>query len=243
MLGADWKTLYFFATTTAVPLLSICSLVPFLGKGFAFVCYKMALMSAMAAFSFRPLYSTTRPSAWNLEGLRAWASSFIMTNNIQYAALSVIFLTGQPVTVVLLPLNICCVYQWATIASKLFVEVSLWTKYGAPLFDKLQENMMQAMVMCATVEISTAFLLIFELFTRSRNPLRLMLYWNFLRMRYRCTDNTVLRIKYTYSNTLFYHAQVWSLLGQKLQPVLGIRFLQPAVNFAKQWFTGRPAQA
>jgi hypothetical protein len=35
-----------------------------------------------------------------------------------------------------------------------------------------------------------------------------MLYWNFLRARYHCADNTVLRIKLTYGNTTFYHTQV-----------------------------------
>lgn len=242
-LGMDLKTLYFFVTCSAVPVLSVCSLLPVFGRGFSFYCYKWALIFSLAAFSFRILYATKRPTEWNFTGLRAWASSVVLTNNFQYCMYCTVFLLGHPVTIALLPPAILCIIQWATIASKLLAENAMWIKYGAGLFDKLQANMVQAIVMVSTVEISTAFMLIFELFTRSRNPLRLMLYWNFLRMRYKCTDNTVLRIKYTHSNTAYYHQQVWTMLGDKAKPVLGLRFIQPALNFAKTWFTGVPHHA
>lgn len=236
--GTDWKTIYFFGTTSAVLVLSVASMVPFLGQHFAFICHKMALLMAMAAFSFRTLYSATWPKAWSLQGLRDWVATFATTNNFQYTLYAFIFATGRPVAISLLPLVICCGYQWATIASKLYAEHPLWQKFGVSLFERMQAGMMQAMVMCASSEISTAFLLIFELFTRNRNPLRLMLYWNFLRARYHCADNTVLRLKLTYANTTFYHTQVWKMFGDKLAPVLNISFLKPAVTFAKAWFTG-----
>lgn len=87
----------------------------------------------------------------------------------------------------------------------------LWARYGAGAFDKMQHHMARALVLVTTTEIATAAMLAVELLTRARHPLRLLLYCNYLRMRFRCQDDTVLRLKFTQGNTAFYHAQVGRL--------------------------------
>jgi hypothetical protein len=54
----------------------------------------------------------------------------------------------------------------------------------------------------------------------------------------RCTDNTVLRIKFTQGNTMWFHKEVWSLLAEKLAPVLNLSVVQKVLPWVVGWFTG-----
>mmetsp|Transcript_13268 Transcript_13268/g.25436 ORF Transcript_13268/g.25436 Transcript_13268/m.25436 type:complete len:240 (+) Transcript_13268:116-835(+) len=235
---ADARTLVFFVTTSLVLVLALASVLAPIGPRISFYLHKSALLAAILAFSFRPIYSLKRPSAWSVAAVRAWAADLASTNNFQLCLQSCVLLMGQPVAAALVPALVCCAYQWATIASKLMAGHWLWARYGAGAFDKMQHHMARALVLVTTTEIATAAMLAVELLTRARHPLRLLLYCNYLRMRFRCQDDTVLRLKFTQGNTAFYHAQVWSLVGEKLAPVLRIPALQPGINFIKAWFTG-----
>eukprot|EP00976_Prorocentrum_cordatum_P101044 1192465-Prorocentrum_minimum.AAC.5 len=242
MAATDFKTMYFFVTTSAVLAFSVFGFVPIMGVKIYFYSFRVAMLSSILAFGFRPLYSLKRPTL-NLEGLRGWVLGLINQNNVQYVMFSTLFLTGRPITIALGPLVICSAYQWITIASKMLDGNSLWERFGKGLFKRLEESMVQSLVMVAAMEIATAFYLIVEMFTQTRSPLRLVLYWNFLRMRYRNTDVIVLRLKYAAYNTSFYHREVWNIIGLKLGFILNIPQIQPLVNFAKTWFTGNRAHA
>jgi len=232
------RTFYFFASTSAVLTFSFFGFVPILGMKVYFYSFKMAMLSSIAAYGFRPVYSTKRPESWGLGGLRAWGTSIFNQNNVQMVMYSCLFLSGRPVTIALGPLLITCLYQWVTIANKLMEGRPLWERFGKGLYARMEGAMVQALVMMAAMEIATAFYLIMEMFTSNRNPLRMVVYWNFLRMRYRNPDNIVLRLKYAAYTTSFYHQEVWKMISTKLAPVLNIRQVQPVVNFAKTWFTG-----
>ena len=237
-MANDFKTTFFLATTSAVLTFSVFGFVPIMGVRIYFYSFRLAMLSSMLAFGFRPIYSLKRPATFNLEGLRAWAMGVINQNNVQYVLFATLFLTGRPITIALGPLVISSAYQWITIASKMLEGNSLWERYGKGLFKRMEEGMVQSLVMIAAMEIATAFYLIVEMFTQTRSPLRLVLYWNFLRMRYRCTDDVVLRLKYAAYNTSFYHKEVWKIIESKLGFILNIPQIQPLVNFAKAWFTG-----
>ncbi|KAK3249223.1 hypothetical protein CYMTET_41344 [Cymbomonas tetramitiformis] len=183
-------------------------------------------------------YSTQRPS-FSLQGVKMWLASFANTNNFQYVMFSFIFNGGAPVAVALLPICCCCLYQWMTYVNKHYADNSLWQRFGSKTFETLQTNMTSALQLCATVEIAIAFFLIFELFTPKRSPLRLLMYWNFLRLRFHCGDNTVLRIKFTHLNTASYQRQVWTMIDSYVQPVFTrVPQLQPVADMAKKWFRG-----
>mmetsp|Transcript_30814 Transcript_30814/g.67269 ORF Transcript_30814/g.67269 Transcript_30814/m.67269 type:complete len:243 (-) Transcript_30814:314-1042(-) len=239
-MATDSKTMYFFATTSAILTFSVFGFVPIMGVKIYFYSYRLAMLTSMLAFGFRPVYSLKRP-AFSLAGLREWAVGLINQNNVQYVLFASLFLTGRPITIALGPLVICSAYQWITIASKLLDGNALWERFGKGLFKRLEEGMVQSLVMVAAMEIATAFYLIVEMFTQTRSALRLVLYWNYLRMRYRCTDDIVLRLKYAAYNTAFYHQEVWKIIGHKLGFVLNIPQIQPLVNFLKVWFTGNRA--
>eukprot|EP00239_Pterosperma_sp_CCMP1384_P001315 CAMPEP_0197848834 /NCGR_PEP_ID=MMETSP1438-20131217/10193_1 /TAXON_ID=1461541 /ORGANISM="Pterosperma sp., Strain CCMP1384" /LENGTH=172 /DNA_ID=CAMNT_0043461263 /DNA_START=347 /DNA_END=865 /DNA_ORIENTATION=+ len=170
--------------------------------------------------------------------MKAWLASFVNTNNFQYCVFCFLFTNGQPIFMALAPLMIHCAYQWMTIVDKQFGTNRLWEKFGKDLYAKAQLNMEVALILCASLEIGLWLFLMIEMITPARNPLRIILYLNFLRLRYRCTDNTVLRMKFTSYNTKFYHEQIWNQLGEKLAPVLNFKFIQPGFQFVKKWFTG-----
>lgn len=70
-------------------------------------------------------------------------------------------------------------------AQKLYAENPLWMRVGAPLFERSQLSMQQALVLCTTVELAVGFQLILQLASSARSPSTALLYWNWLRMRYK----------------------------------------------------------
>ena len=108
----------------------------------------------------------------------------------------------------------------------------------AALHARAQEGMMQAMMTCATMEISMAMVLVMELFTPARSVARFVAYANYLRMRYACDDDTVFRIKYTYMNSGFYHREFWKKIGEGAGPIVDrLGPVKGVVDAVKRWFT------
>jgi hypothetical protein len=119
--------------------------------------------------------------------VRLWLSTLTTSNNVQYVLMSLLFaLKGPVVPLVLAPLAICAFYQWATVVSKLCAESALWLRSGAKMFDRLQHAMQHAMILCTTIEMAIGFQLILQLASSARNPSTALLFWNLLRMRYKC---------------------------------------------------------
>jgi hypothetical protein len=58
-------------------------------------------------------------------------------------------------------------------------------RVGAPLFERLQLAMQQALVLCTTVELAVGFQLILQLASSARSTTTTLLYWQWLRMRYK----------------------------------------------------------
>ena len=115
----------------------------------------------------------------------------------------------------------CAAYQAGTILNKHFGHTGAWQKSGAAaLFAHAQENMHRAMMTCATMEITTLPVVLAELFTPRRSFARAFALANLLRRRYKCPDNTVFRIKYTYYDAGYYHRQFWHMLDEKTAPAI-----------------------
>ena len=95
------------------------------------------------------------------------------------------------------------------------------------------------MMTCATTEITTLPVVLAELFTPRRSFARAFALANLLRRRYRCPDNTVFRIKYTYYDAGYYHRQFWHMLDEKAAPVLAkVPPLAALVRTVKARLTG-----
>jgi hypothetical protein len=102
--------------------------------------------------------------------------------------------------------------------------------------------MHRAMMMCATMEISTLPFAFTELFTPSRSFIKIFALVTLLRRRYSCTDNTVFRIKYTYYDSGYYHRQFWTMVDAKTAPLVN-RYgpVASAVGKVKTWFARNSA--
>ena len=183
--------------------------------------FRAALVSALLGFLYRIAYSMKRPPSYTLAGFKAVIDPIVDSNGFQLSAYALIFLPGRPIPSVLFPLATCAAYQAGTILNKHFGHTGLWRRVGGgAFFLYAQENMHRAMMTCATTEITTLPVVLAELFTPRRSFARAFALANLLRRRYRCPDNTVFRIKYTYYDAGYYHRQFWHMLDEKAAPVL-----------------------
>ena len=183
--------------------------------------FRAALVSALLGFLYRIAYSMKRPPSRTLAGFKVVMDPIVDSNGFQYSAYCLIFLPGRPIPTVLFPLATCAAYQAGTILNKHFGHTGAWQKSGAAaLFAHAQENMHRAMMTCATMEITTLPVVLAELFTPRRSFARAFALANLLRRRYKCPDNTVFRIKYTYYDAGYYHRQFWHMLDEKTAPAI-----------------------
>mmetsp|Transcript_17280 Transcript_17280/g.56543 ORF Transcript_17280/g.56543 Transcript_17280/m.56543 type:complete len:251 (+) Transcript_17280:34-786(+) len=247
----DFKSRVFGVTCTSVVLCTLVYLVPLLPGALRLWAYRGSLISAIAAFGFRcyllasqGIAAPNRPALTSLEGVRTAFKPVITSNNFQYLSLCMAGFTGAPQMLFLVPPAILSVFQAASFYDKLFSSTELWKRVKADVaYGTLYDNMAQALMLCATMEIGLGFLTFFELFTRSRSIGRLYLVWTFLRSRYHCADNTCFRFKFTYGSTSFYHKTAWTQLYDKVAPYVNmatarVPVLGTAVNGVQRWFTG-----
>ena len=242
----DRRTVVFLVLT-----LSVCvnTLLCFLGsfglpyvKRLSPITFKAALLSALAGFAYRIAYSA-KLEGFSFDALKKSVAPIVDTNGFGYSLYILIFLNSRPMPTVLFPLAVCAAFQAASTIDKHFGHTTVYQSVGAGrLFAYAQENMHQAMMMCATMEISMLPVCLAELLTPARSISKVVMLVNLLRRRYACTDNTVFRIKFTYYNTGYYHQQFWNMIDEKTSPLVArLGPLGNAVGALKAWFTAGAA--
>lgn len=205
----------------------------------------ISIASAQAALVYRMAY-TLWPMVQrkDFRALARAISAQTRTNGFQYVVYGVLISTSPRPSAsapAVTPLVVLAAYQAAARVDATTRgdanEKSAWRTLGlANAFEKAQENMAFALVLCAALEISAASMVLMETATPRRSFSRLFAWIAWLRARYHCRDNTVFRIKFTAHDTAFYHREVWGMLNEKIYsraPAPVRRVCAPIVA----WFT------
>ena len=242
----DRRTFVFLILTLSVCAnTALCFLgslgIPYV-KRLTKISFQISLVSAMLAFLYRIAYSL-KLEAYNFAALKKCIAPIMDSNGFQYTVYCLIFLPGRPVVSVAFPIAVCSAYQVLTIVNKHFSHLEVYQRAGGSrLFAYTEKNMHRAMMMCATMENSLLPVVLAELLTPARSVSKVMMLVNLLRSRYKCSDNTVFRIKYTYYNTGYYHQQFWNMIDEKTAPIVArLGPVKGAVGALKRWFTGGTA--
>ena len=239
----DVRTAVFFLLTTSCIASAFACFVGSFGipglRRVTSPAYRASLASAGIAFAYRLVYSSKLEKR-DFASARKLVATQTSTNGFHYLLyIACFWMAPRPVPTVLAPLALCAGLQLITIAHKHFAHTRFYgTLKLAALHARAQEGMMQAMMTCATMEISMAMVLVMELFTPARSVARFVAYANYLRMRYACDDDTVFRIKYTYMNSGFYHREFWKKIGEGAGPIVDrLGPVKGVVDAVKRWFT------
>lgn len=241
MSAIDRVSLVYGVTSTLAVVLTAVHAVPLLGARVSALAYRGALLAAAAGLALRCAQLAGKKSGGSgvsLESARLVATELKTSNNFQYLLLAVLYLpAARPMLFPLIPLAVSCAYQALAFYAKHFSGHPLWARFGARAYALADEHALNALVLCAITEIMLGFFTVFELFSSSRSFLRLFFVWNFLKHRYRCPDNTVLRVKYKAYNASFYHQTAWQQLADRASPFISkVPQLERVLEYPKRWF-------
>lgn len=152
-------------------------------------------------------------------GAKVAAVELLQSNNTHMFLICLVFMTGSPNPLHLVPPGLGCAYQGLTFLDKHLSNTGVWKRYGKRAYNKAHQKMVQAFAFAHQTEIVIGFMSLAEVFMRSSSllgPMRPVLYWHWLKMRYQCTDNTILRVKYPHEKANYYHHLVRPPLSPNL---------------------------
>ena len=219
------------AIPTMVPLV-----VP---TGIKLLCYSTCCNTAAVANLSRevmkPRGGFPKP-IMNLDAWRAWLAPLVMSADFHQLFFVVIFMSGKPQPVAVVPLAARALLLAMAFANKSFAGNSIWERYGRNgLYAFVERNLLQLMQAVALVEVSLGFVLVLEaVVSLGRGIMRVFLYWNFLKLKYAFEQR-----RYADAPTRRYHTQVWNQLQNSVaDPVCRrLPIAQRGIDAAVRWFT------
>lgn len=167
-----------------------------------------------------------RPKLRPFAELKLWLQSVLSTTDTQYGFMALLFIRSVPTRLIFVPSTILALYHVSSYLNTIFGTSRWWVKYGQSRYQKLAQNQNSALLLNAVSEIGVAMIMSVQLIKSFRSVLTVVLYWQWLRLRYHSPDAS------------WYHRQAWANVGQRLNPILDmVPFLKGPLGYAKQWFT------
>eukprot|EP00210_Caulerpa_lentillifera_P002155 g2069.t1 len=167
-----------------------------------------------------------RPKLRPLTELKNWLQRAMATTDSQYGFMALLFVRSVPTRLIFVPSTVLALYHVSSYLNTTFRGHRFWIRYGKNTHEKLARNQNMALLLNAVSEIGVGALMVLQLFKSVRSILTVVLYWQWLRLRYHSPD------------AAWYHRQAWANIGRKLNPLFNmIPILKVPINYAKQWFT------
>eukprot|EP00803_Ostreobium_quekettii_P007415 evm.model.scf_814.2 EVM.evm.TU.scf_814.2 scf_814:3015-7547(-) len=188
---------------------------------------RIFMQLAILAHGYKVITTYGVPKLWPLAQLKAWAARALQSTDFQYFCIALVFLPASPTKLVMVPMGILAVYHMMADFNQRLKGNALWERHGAKATAWLSSHQRAALMVNAHCEILVGAILILRLFTPSRSILNVIMYVQWLRIRYQSVDAAM------------YHQEVWSSIGQKVEPYTSrVPFLRMPIEAMKRWFRG-----
>jgi hypothetical protein len=179
------------------------------------VYYTKALLSSAVTSALR-----LRQRIPNLEFSREFFFNLIREDSAHYLMYSLLFLSGSPMTIVLIPLSTYAILHSCSFLSQILTNYPVIKSY----LDRITENHANLLRFVALNEIILMPLLILSIFVARSNFLLVFMYYRFLTLRYTSHRNP-------YTRTLFYELRqnVENLCNKPVCPPIVGRICRSAI--------------
>ncbi|KDD77086.1 hypothetical protein H632_c23p2 [Helicosporidium sp. ATCC 50920] len=221
------KAKWYKANVVAIVLTAILALqplVPYWSMMGAGLCSRISalvnttlVMQRYGTPSFTPF-----PHAF-----KSWMQAATTSTPFFHLVVSMIVMNNPSLAPGLLSVGIGAAYGLAEAAPARFGRAAQYQRYLAPLVALLQRHRDRVLFLAAASELLMAFIATFAVFTRGiRGAGTAFVLWNQMKGRFHSHDAAL------------YHRTAWTMIGQRLQPLLvRVPAMQSYIQAAQNWFS------
>lgn len=149
------------------------------------------LFTAIIALQLLKLHqSYGLPVAWNLSSISMWARPLLTSSDAHYLLLALGARFSSPVTAALPSFFVVALYSVAFFLSEHYSRHPLWQTQGLKFYQLMIKYQQHALLFNAQNEVMLGFMMLAMMLMPQRQPILLLVVWNFLRMRYWSPDGS-----------------------------------------------------
>lgn len=207
--------------------MAIMAMLPFSPWGLSDRAYRFTLVGTGFSCSYSIYSIYGRPRAWNLQAIQLWLQSLIATKDFIYLLYCFVFVSSpMAIKFALVPVLCRSLEFVAKYLRRNFSSANLYRKYLEDPCLWIDTNTATLNILSSNSEIMLGFLVIILLFTRQRNIVQGVMYWQLLKLMYHAP------------NTASYHRSAWAKVGMHANPYINryAPFLRTPIAYLQRWF-------
>lgn len=216
-----------FLINAWVVIMAIMAMLPFSPWGLSDRAYRFTLVGTGFSCSYSIYSIYGRPRAWNLQAIQLWLQSLIATKDFIYLLYCFVFVSSpMAIKFALVPVLCRSLEFVAKYLRRNFSSANLYRKYLEDPCLWIDTNTATLNILSSNSEIMLGFLVIILLFTRQRNIVQGVMYWQLLKLMYHAP------------NTASYHRSAWAKVGMHANPYINryAPFLRTPIAYLQRWF-------
>lgn len=216
-----------FLINAWVVIMAIMAMLPFSPWGLSDRAYRFTLVGTGFSCSYSIYSIYGRPRAWNLQAIQLWLQSLIATKDFIYLLYCFVFVSSpMAIKFALVPVLCRSLELVAKYLRRNFSSTNLYRKYLEEPCLWIDTNTATLNILSSNSEIMLGFLVIILLFTRQRNIVQGVMYWQLLKLMYHAP------------NTASYHRSAWAKVGMHANPYINryAPFLRTPIAYLQRWF-------
>jgi len=216
-----------FLINAWVVIMAIMAMLPFSPWGLSDRAYRFTLVGTGFSCSYSIYSIYGRPRAWNLQAIQLWLQSLIATKDFIYLLYCFVFVSSpMAIKFALVPVLCRSLELVAKYLRRNFSSANLYRKYLEDPCLWIDTNTATLNILSSNSEIMLGFLVIILLFTRQRNIVQGVMYWQLLKLMYHAP------------NTASYHRSAWAKVGMHANPYINryAPFLRTPIAYLQRWF-------
>jgi len=216
-----------FLTNAWVVIMAIMAMLPFSPWGLSDRAYRFTLVGTGFSCSYSIYSQYGRPRAWNLQAIQSWLQSLVATKDFIYLLYCLVFVSSpMAIKFALVPVLCRSLELVAKYLRRNFSSANLYKKYLEDTCLWIDTNTATLNILSSNSEIMLGFLVIILLFTRQRNIVQGVMYWQLLKLMYHAP------------NTASYHRSAWAKIAMRVNPYINnyAPILQTPIAYLQSWF-------